>query len=232
MMEVYYNLQRTPFSKDIASKDIFLSHGVKELNQRLEYMKQKKGLMLITGEPGVGKTLILRGFKEKLNPNLYQCCYIPLSTVSVIDFYRQLSVSLGGEAYSQKAQLFSCIQESIKDYVVNTKKLPIIILDEAHLLKNENFWELQIITNFQMDSLDPALFILSGQSYLRERLMRPIHRSLYQRITLKYHLIPLSKEETTSYIQHHLKLAALATPIFTENALEAIYQNSSGIPRI
>jgi general secretion pathway protein A len=225
-------MQKSPFPKDIPAKDIFLSDSVKELNQRLEHMKQKKGIMLITGESGVGKTLILRGFKEKLNPNLYQCCYIPLSTVSVIDFYRQISLTLGGEDYSQKAKLFASIQESIKDYVVNTKRLPIIILDESHMLKNENFWELQIITNFQMDSLDPALFILTGQSHLRERLLRPTHRSLYQRITLKYHLIPLSKEETILYIQHHLKLAGLAASIFTENALEAIYQNSSGIARI
>ncbi len=110
--------------------------------------------------------------------------------------------------------------------------MPIIILDEAHLLKNENFWELQIITNFQMDSLDPALFILTGQSHLRDRLLRPIHGSLYQRITLKYHLTPLTKEESDLYIQHNLKLAGLATAIFTENALQALYQNTSDIPRI
>lgn len=114
----------------------------------------------------------------------------------------------------------------------NTKKIPLVIFDECHLLSNENLQELRIITNFQMDSVDPAIFILIGQPHIRERLMSHIHRSINQRISLKYHIIPLSRKETSSYIQHHLKLCGVTMPIFNENALSAIYQNSTGIPRV
>lgn len=232
MINSYYNLKKLPFQKDIKSEDMFISKDVSELRQRLEHMKQKRGIMLITGMPGNGKTLNIRSFVEKLNPNNYKTIYIPLSTVNIMDFYRQICIKLGEEARWKKSQLFSAIQEGIKNYISNYKKIPILIFDEAHLLKNENFYELQIISNFNMDSSDPALFILLGQPHLRERLLRPIHQSFNQRISLKFYLKPLSKEETESYINHHMSLSGSNEPIFNKNAYAAIYQNSNGYARV
>jgi general secretion pathway protein A len=232
MLEAFYNLKRLPFQKDINPKELFLCGASEELSGRLEHMKRKRGIMLITGAPGTGKTLHIRAFVEKLNPNLFKPVYTPLSTVNIIDFYRQLSVLLTGEASYRKSQLFNSIQTSIRNYVLNNKKTPVIIFDEAHLLKIENFYELQIITNFNMDSSDPALFILIGQPHLRERLLIPVLQPFNQRISLKYHLPALTKEEAASYIRHHLSLAGLKEPMFNQNALNAVYQNSAGIPRM
>ena len=228
----YYNLKKDPFPKDIDPKDIFLTETIKELHQRLEYIKHHRGIMLITGVAGAGKTVHIRTFVANLNDNLYKYFYIPLSTVNVLDFYRQLCRTLGVEPSYRKAQLFSSIQNIIQDYVENNKKIPVIIFDEAHLLKNENFYELQIITNFRLDSIDPAIFILLGQPHLRERLLTPIHQSFDQRIGLKFHLPALAKEETFAYVQHHLKLAGALCPIFNQNALCALYQSSAGVCRI
>ena len=232
MIEAYYNLNNTPFRKDIPAKDIFVSDASRELSKRLEHMKQTRGFMLITGTPGSGKTLHVRIFSDALNPNLYKVVYIPLCTVNILEFYRQLCVLLGGEPSHKKAQLFASIQSSIRDSVQNQKKIPVIIFDEAHLLINENFYELQIIANFAMDSADPALFLLVGQQHLRERLLRPIHQPFNQRITLKYHLPSFTPEETSAYVRHHLALAGRKDPLFNQSALVAIHQNSTGIPRI
>ena len=232
MIEAYYNLKKTPFAKDIDPKHIFVSDSISELYKRLEYIKQKRGLMLITGNPGTGKTLHLRNFVSGLNENLYKYFYIPLSTVNIMDFYRQLCLALGAELSWRKALLFISIQEAIKHYVENAQKVPVIIFDEAHLFKNENFYELQIITNFNLDSVDPAIFILVGQPHLEERLSRPIHQSFNQRINLKFRLPPLSREETAAYINHHLHLAGANEPVFTPAALTAIYQASGGICRV
>lgn len=232
MIEAYYNLKRSPFSKDIAPSEIFISQAGKELQERLHYIKEKRGIMLLTGAPGAGKTLQLRTFVSMLNDNLYKPFYIPLSTVNILDFYRQLCTHLGGQSYYRKNQLFSSIQQTIRDYVENAKKIPFIIFDEAHFLLNENFSELQIITNFQMDSLDPAVFILSGQPHLRERLLRPIHQAFNQRITMKFHIDPLSRAETKIYIEHQLNRAGAHESIFSPNALDALYQVATGIPRI
>ncbi len=232
MIEIFYKLKRLPFQKDINPKDMFVCGAYEELSRRLEHMKHKRGIMLITGAPGTGKTLHIRAFVEKLNPNLFKPAYTPLSTVNILDFYRQLSVLLGGEALYRKSQLFNSIQNSIRHYVADNKKVPVIIFDEAHLLKIENFYELQIIANFNMDSTDPALFILTGQAHLRERLLIPVLQPFNQRISLKYHLPALTKQETADYIQHHLALAGLKNPLFNPNALNALYQNSGGIPRV
>jgi type II secretory pathway predicted ATPase ExeA len=232
MIKTFYNLKTLPFQKDIKPEDIFLSAASRELFQRLEYMKQNRGIMMITGMPGTGKTLHLRSFVQKLNPNLYKYFYLPLSTVNTMDFYRQLAMALAGQAPWKKTELFICIQNSIKDYISNNKKLPVIIFDEAHLLKHDNFYELQIISNFEMDSRDPALFILAGQPHLRDKLLNPIHQSFNQRIALKFHLTHLSKEETQHYINHQLALAGKKEPLFDQSAIEAIYKNSTGTPRI
>lgn len=111
------------------------------------------------------------------------------------------------------------------------KKIPVFIFDEAHLLKNDNFTELQLLLNFNMDSVDPAIVIVAGQPHLADRLARPILRAFYQRITLKYQLLPLKKEEIKPYIEHHLKLKGCDKSPFSDNAIQAIYKNTAGIPR-
>lgn len=232
MIEAYYNLKKLPFPKDIPPHDLFITEAVAELHQRLAYIKEKRGIMLITGAPGTGKSAQLRSFVAKLSENLYKYFYIPLSTVNILDFYRQICSKLGAEVPYRKTQLFSSIQKNIREYVENAKKIPVIIFDEAHLLINENFYELQIITNFHMDSVDPAVFILSGQPHLRDRLLRPIHQSFNQRICLKFHLCPLTRDETKAYIEHQLHVAGASVDIFNQNAISALYQVSTGVPRV
>ena len=232
MLEAFWNLTGTPFDKSIKPDQLFISNAVKELLSRLDYMKQQRGIMLISGQPGTGKTTVLRAFSAGLSQLSYQCCYVPLATVNVLDFYRQLNQKLAGENYHYKAQLFESIQHRIKELVANTKKIPVIIFDEAHLLKNENFTELQILLNFNMDSTDPALVILAGQPHLADRLMRPMLKSFYQRIMLKYQLLPLKKDEVQPFIEHHLQLKGCQKSPFSDNAIEAIFKNTAGIPRL
>lgn len=232
MIEAFYNLKSLPFGKNISPDKIFLSASAAELRKRLEYMLSKRGLFLITGLPGTGKTLNVRAFISSLNPNLFKPFYIPLATVSTMEFHQQLCSCLTGEIFWRKNQNFKAIQLSIKDYVQNQKKVPIIIFDEAHFLKNENFYELQIISNIEMDSLQPALFIIISQPHLRERLLRPIHQAFYQRIDMHFVLTPLARDESSAYIAHQLSLSGRDDPIFDSAALKAIFQNSGGIPRM
>ena len=232
MIETFYNFKKLPFQKNIEPKDLFMTPAALELKNRLEHIRDIRGMMLLTGNPGVGKTLNIKAFVNQLNANLYKFFYIPLSTVTPLEFYSQICFYLTKETSWKKSQLFRAIQNGIKDFVANHKKIPIIILDEAHLLKNENFQELQIITNFDMDTLDPFIVIISGQSHLSERLMRPIHESFNQRFALKFVLPPLTKEQTPCYIDHHLRIAGRKDPIFDKNAITAIHQNAMGRPRV
>lgn len=231
MYKAFYGLSRPVFPKDIEPSNMFSLAAFAELSGRLDYMKKQRGIMLISGDPGTGKTTTIRNFVAGLNPDLFMPLYMPLATVAIGDFYKQLNDVLKGERTSTKSMLFKSIQERIIHYALHLNKIPVIIIDEAHLLKNENFFELQIIANFKMDSIDPALFILVAQSHLNDRLARAYLESFNQRINMKFHLTPLTPKEAVHYINHHLKLAGASGDILTDNACKAIHNLSGGVVR-
>ncbi len=241
MYRAFYQLQKTVNYKNIPVEHLFCSTGFKEAQARLDYMKDKGGFVLVNGASGVGKTTLLRSFVESLDSKFFKIAYAPLATVSVSDFYRQLAYLLCGQTLYKKDLLFRTIQHTIMEMAVNKKTIPIIIFDDAHFLKNENFFELQLLSNFNFDSLSPALFILIAQPHLQERLRRPVFDSFYQRISIKINLQPLSSQETHQFIAHVLKNASGSSSVhvssrnehlFTSQAIELILKRSGGIPRI
>lgn len=233
MIRSYFNLKDLPFSKELSPELLFKDSAVfAEGIKRLEYIRNTRGIMLLTGDPGVGKTNLLRYFVDSLNSSYYKTFYLPLSTVNILDFYRQLNFALTGEYLHRKANLFSNIQTSIQQFVQHRKIIPVIIFDEAHFLKNENFSELQIISNFEMDSVNPAIFIIAGQSHLRDRLNREIHAAFHQRITLRYHLTPLPKPELINYIDYSLSIVGAKNSLVTSAAKDALFNNSQGNMRV
>ena len=186
---------------------------------------------MLTGRPGIGKTTALRAWVEELKSDFFKIVYIPLTTVSTIEFYRQINNLLGGPDYKRKSDLFSSIQKLIIDYATVKKQIPVIIIDEIQFLRDENLFELQLLLNFNFDSLDPAIVILCGQTFVREKLIRPNFCSINQRFRIKYEMPVLGKEETKQYILHHLKLVKAPSDIFNQNACDAIFSATAGVLR-
>ncbi len=228
MYKLFFGLLKEPFSKNKNNDSLFKSGNFLELENRLDYMKQHKGIFLISGEPGTGKSTACRYFMDSLKSDFYKTCYINHSTVNSIQFYRQINEALGGEWSSRKDQLFKSIQSLIQHETVNNKKCPVIILDECQYLKNQNIFELQLLLNFNMDSLDPLIVILIAQPHFLHRLKRPVFKSFYHRIHLLYEYFPLSESETKNYILHELKSAGCSSPVFTDGALSSIYRITGG----
>jgi len=232
MYRPFYSLSRIPFAKEIKSTEAYTSTAFAETTARLEYLKKTRGMGLVVGEPGAGKTFALRAFAESLNPSLYKVIYFPLSTGTVMDFYRGLAAGLGEEPKFRKVDLFHQIQQAVWNFYRERKITPVFILDEMQMAKDVFLGDLSILFNFGMDSVNPFILILSGLPYLLDRLTLNQNRPLFHRIMMRYKVEPLSKDEVAGYIRHHLELAGAKHPIFTDPALEAIASLSRGWPRL
>jgi type II secretory pathway predicted ATPase ExeA len=230
MIEARFGFKRRPFDKSIASRDLYRWPGLDELDARLEMTKQARGIMLLTGEPGTGKTAALRRFVDSLNLEHYHPVYLPLSTVTILDAYAQLNRALGGQTVSSKSLLFAEIQNGVAQLAAQGK-MPVIVLDEADLLRSALFDELRILLNFEMDSKDPLLLILAGQPQLLAKLALRIHLSFRQRVAMRFRMPALDETHTKGYVEHHLRLAGRKQRLFTDEALLQLFVQSGGVAR-
>lgn len=228
----YYGLEFNPFDKEIDTKYTFESKDIKILENRLNFIKEHRGMGLITGGSGLGKTFSLRRFINSLNPNLYKSVYVCMSTLSVLEFYKELCDGLDIEQSHKKIEMFNDIQDRIINLVKDKKMNVIIVIDEAQYLSSNILNDLKLLFNFEMDSKNYASVILVGQPILNNILNRNIYEALRQRITVSYNLVGISKEELINYINTRIDIAHGNKGIFSDQAIETIYSASSGSIRV
>ncbi len=227
----FYGMEFNPFDKDIDTKCAFETEDLKIMNNRLEYLKEHPGIALFTGSPGMGKTFSIRNFMYSLNSNLFKPIYISLSSVTVLEFYKELAYALGIEPAFRKIDIFKQIQEAILNFV-NKKIKVIICVDEAQYLKTDILNDLKMLLNFEMDSKNYVTLILTGQPILNSLLNRNVHEALRQRITVSYNFTGLSRDELDNYITSRISIAHGQSNIFTAQAIETIYNSSNGSIRV
>jgi general secretion pathway protein A len=230
-MLAWFGLKRFPFDKTIKTSDVLDTEPFQECFARLEYIKRRGGILLLTGDPGVGKTLALRRFVNSLNENLFKSFYTPLSTLSRADLLYHINRLFGLPPRISKSAIYSQIQAAFLESKEQAGKTILLIIDEAHLLQTGPLEELRLLTNFKMDSCDPFILILAGQSDLRRVMEFAVMEPFNQRIAIRYHMPGLTMEETKTYVAHHLKLAGAPETILDEHALNAVHDLSFGIPR-
>ena len=233
MLGSYYGLSFNPFDKQNAKeKDRFLSKDISEMTSRLDYLKDTRGIGLFTARPGMGKSFALRCFSKSLNPNLYHMEYICLSTVSVMEFYRQLCSVLGVEPRGGKPGMFRAVQEQIL-YLYKEKKQPLLLaVDEAQYLSTGILEDIKMLMNYGYDSLNCFTLILCGEPHLNSTLKKPVHEALRQRITVHYNFSGLSDSEVAQYVLHKIACAGGASSIIDQAALSAVHSHSQGSPRL
>lgn len=228
----YFGLKFNPFTKEVPADKLYISQDLQELEQRLKYLQNTRGIGLVAGEPGAGKSTTLRRFVSELNPSLYRHCYFSLATVTVSEFYQGLALELGEQPVHKKVAIFRQIQQAVSSMYYDNRITPVIILDEIHLASNKLLEDLRLIFNFKMDSQNPFILILAGQPTIRNKLGMNINKPLRQRLTVKHIMQGLKQEEIKDYCKSRLELAGLVEDIITDSAFEAIYANSNGIPRV
>ena len=223
---MYYGMSENPFDK--TSTTIVETVDHKEMSFRLRYLTETLGIGLFTGHSGAGKTLILRDFARHLNPNRFKVYYLPLSTVTVGDFYNQLAVALGLEPAFRKATKFKQIQERIAELYDIEHVIPMFILDEAQYLSGPIFNELVLLTNFGMDGQRKCIFVLSGLPILAQMLQRAQFEAFRQRITTNYQVIGMAYEETRRYIREKFAAVGVHDESLGEEAVKTILNSTGG----
>jgi general secretion pathway protein A len=236
MYKNFYSLERNPFEITPDPSFLFPTGRHNEALAALYYgVRRRKGFVVLTGEVGTGKTLLLRCLLQllKQSPDV-ACAYIFNSLLSPLEFLQYIAGDLGiAGASSNKGELLG----QIARYVIarGQKKLTtVLVVDEAHHLSPEILEEIRLLTNLETAEQKLVQILLVGQPELDEKLDSANLRQLKQRIALRSHLVPLNPEETQGYIQRRLQLAGCPGPasLFPPETIAAVYQHSHGLPRL
>lgn len=148
-----------------------------------------------------------------------------------MDMYKSIAWELGLPTERNRAAAFRVIRAEVTRLTLESKQRPVLIVDEAHHLRNEVLEDLRLLTNYQMDSENRLCLLLVGLTELRRRLRMAVHESLAQRIVVRYHLAGLARDELPDYLAHRLRLAGCELPVFDPPAVEALFQATQGMPR-
>jgi len=228
----FFGLAREPFSADLDLDEIMQTDDIVAVNQRLEYVIRIGAIGLVTGEVGAGKSTALRWAAGQLHPSGHKVLWITATSGSVLEVYRQLLAELDiNTAASSRAVLTRMIREQIVNLAVNKKQQPLLIIDEASLLRLDVFTELHTLTQFQGDSKPWLPMILAGQNNLADNLLYRTAVPLASRIVARSHLRAVTREGMARYILHHLDVAGLKNSPFDDQAVTAIHQGSGGLFR-
>ena len=230
MYEDYYGLKERPFTLIPDPDYLYLSPQHKLAKAYLEYgISQRVGFVVLTGEIGAGKTTLIKALIKNYSGNhrlgvLYQTS---MAAEDLLELLLQ-EFEVRGKYTSRAARLAAFNQFLLTAY--SRKEHVVLMVDEAQNLGPEALEELRLLSNLQAGK-DPLLqVILVGQVGLRDRLKHPALRQLAQRIAVHYHLRPLDRQETKEYILFRIHRAG-GSGIFTEGALERIYEYTRGVPR-
>ena len=231
MWEAYFGFKKTPFSDSPDAKQLFASEAWSQVKARLQFLVEHHGAGLLTGEVGAGKSTAARTFSAGLNPSLYKILYLHWTSGSALDLLRQIALELGIQPAHYRGDLVRQISEAIVHLNRSKKQHPILICDEAQLLRHPALEQLPLLLNFDMDSSHYLTLLLIGEPLLRRTLSLQMHEPLRQRIAVQYHLDGLSREELDAYLAQQLKTAGVGQPLFDDTARQALYQATKGILR-
>lgn len=234
MYEQFYGLKESPFNVTPNPEYIFLGENHKEALAQLLYgVREMKGFIVITGEVGTGKTTLIHYLLDKLDGNSHtKTAFLFNPKLTVNDFMQYILKDLGVRVQGQtKGENL----HNLHQYLLNAYRKDervVLIVDEAHGLSSDLLEEIRLLSNLETSKSKLLQIVLVGQTELDKTLSQREFRQLRQRINLRYHLPPLSAQETKEYIEKRLRVAGAKEPIFTEKAIKEIYSRSGGIPRL
>lgn len=227
----YFGFHKEPFGQDITVEELYPLPGLQPLCDRFLYAVQLAAVAVITGEVGAGKSTSLRYAASRLHPAEYKVIPVLANTGTVVEVYRQISQAFSAESTACSISRITKHLRSLIQEITARKERPILVIDEAHLLRLDVFAQIHLLTQFEFDSKPLLPIVFSGQHGLIDKLMYYTSRPLASRVVGKTHLEGISLTQMQGYLQHHLEIAGISERLFTEEAVVAIQQGSGGLLR-
>jgi general secretion pathway protein A len=235
MYTSFFGLQEKPFAITPDPRYLYLSERHAEALAHLMYgINEAGGFIQLTGEVGTGKTTVIRSLLEQL-PGHADVALILNPRVTPAEFLlticEELHIHVPDSGRGSTKTLMDVIGRQLLDTHARGRRV-VLIVDEAQNLSTETLEQVRLLTNLETATTKLLQIILIGQPELRALLDQPDLRQLAQRITGRYHLNPLSAEETAGYVKHRMRVAGATAEVFTPSALREIHRLSGGIPRV
>ncbi len=234
MYNEFYGFLESPFNLTPDPRFLFLSDRHREaLNHVLFGIQERKGFIQLTGEVGAGKTTVCRAILEQLGPN-FRTALILNPILTAPQLLRTILAELGLKIPSRadRAQALEILNHFLLEQLAEGNDV-VLVIDEAQDLDVDLLEQIRLLSNLETDQRKLLQIVLIGQPELREKLDQRSLRQLRQRITVRYHLAPLTVAETEHYIHHRLRVAGgNGRPNFTPWAIRRIHRYSGGVPRL
>lgn len=230
-LQAHYGFTRMPFGRKLAPGMLHRYTGHGEAVARISWCVDQHALGVITGEVGAGKTVAVRAATAALDTSRHVVIYLPNPSVGVRGMLHHIVSALGQVPSFYTATLAPQAADALAAEHAERGRTPVVVIDEAHLLDNQQLEAIRMLTNHDMDSGSPFAAVLIGQPTLRHRLRLGVLAALDQRISVRYALAGMTPDDTAGYLTHHLKIAGRADTLFSTDAVTVIHNAARGYPR-
>jgi type II secretory pathway predicted ATPase ExeA len=232
-LQSHYGFTIMPFTAAIPATALFGSTAHKEAVARLRWLISARGLGVLTGEVGSGKTAAVRAAVSGLDASRHTLIYLPNPQIGVRGIHGALATALGQAPRFHHATLIPQVEAALAAEADERNRHVILAVDESHLLTSEQLEAVRMLTNHDLDSGSPLTILLIGQPTLRRRLRVGDMAALDQRVQLRYHIPApaLTAAEADGYLRAHLTLAGRSDTLFSDDAVRAIHAHARGMPR-
>jgi general secretion pathway protein A len=226
----FFGFSLAPFVKEIQDGDLWLPPSKQDVVDGLCEAAAERECAFLLGDPGLGKTCVLRAVRHRLPPTQFRLTYCHNATLGKRDFYRQLCLALGLSPSATAAAVFYAVSSHVQE--LGKERLhPVFLLDEAHLLHADTLDHLHILLNYEWDSRALLSLVLIGLPELLDRLELRRNRSLLSRIHRRFILSPLTQDDTADYLRTRLRLAGCDRELFALEAVALLHEHAGGALR-
>lgn len=232
MYLAHYGLKEKPFQISTDPRFLWLGEKHKEGLATLRYgVLDNRGFLLLTGDVGTGKTTLINALLNSLSDDVISAT-VPDPGLEKLDFFHFIANRFGLKERFQTKGEFLLRMDLFLSASFDANKKVILIIDEAQRTPPEILEEIRLLSNIERQTSKLINIFFVGQKEFNDALLRPENKALRQRITVNYHIDPLTARETSAYIRHRCRVAGASKELFEKRAVQKIYSFSGGFPRV